>query len=96
MRALRGFEKTKGSDNSMTLSAVQNLAILKARQGYFIEAEKLFERAYKGRRRSLGDHHKDTIECALMLRMLTATKHKWVELPQGALLLRHIEENPFT
>jgi len=80
----------------MTLLAVRNLATMKVRQGYFIEAEKLFERAYVGQKRCLGDHHKDTQECALMLRMLTTTKHKWVELPQGASLLRHIAENPFT
>ncbi len=76
-RALEVQERTLGHEHPGTLAAMHNLAVLLTRGSFYgwsgrrwgawmaaknwMAAEKLYERAYKGRERTLGSEHPDTL-----------------------------------
>ncbi|KAH8696923.1 hypothetical protein GQ44DRAFT_598083, partial [Phaeosphaeriaceae sp. PMI808] len=53
-RALRGYEKAWGPDHASTLDTVNNLGALYADQGKPDDAEKMYERALRGKEKALG------------------------------------------
>ena len=48
-RALEGYERTWGPEHTSTLGTVNNLAVLYEDQGKIDEAEKMYQRALKGK-----------------------------------------------
>jgi tetratricopeptide (TPR) repeat protein len=60
-RALQGYEKALGLDNTLTLKAVNNLGILYNDQGKLDEAERMLQRALQGFEKVLGPDHMSTL-----------------------------------
>jgi tetratricopeptide (TPR) repeat protein len=63
-RALRGFEKTLGSDHMATLTTINNLGNLYQSQGMLKEAEEMYQRALAGKEKALGPNHTSTLDTA--------------------------------
>ena len=59
-RALGARERVLGGEHPDTLTSVNNLASLYARQGRYAEAEPLYQRAVSGAEKVLGPEHPDT------------------------------------
>ena len=75
-RALRGQEKTLGSDHPDTLVTVNNLANLLAQQGKLDEAKVMFERALRGKEKIWGSDHPDTLSTVHNLGFLLTKQGK--------------------
>ena len=53
-RALKGYEKTLGSDHTSTFNTAIKLANLYQDQGKLTECEEMYERSLKGYEKALG------------------------------------------
>jgi tetratricopeptide (TPR) repeat protein len=71
-RALQGYEKTLGPDNTLTLDTVNNLGLLYADLGRLKEAEKMYQRALQGCEKALGPDHTSTLQTVNNLGILYA------------------------
>jgi len=61
-RALKGKEKTWGSEHTSTLGTVNNLGNLYRDQGKLKEAEKMYQRALKEKEKAWGSEHTSTLD----------------------------------
>ncbi|KAF7504126.1 hypothetical protein GJ744_002644 [Endocarpon pusillum] len=61
VRALAGYEKALGPDQTSTLDPVNNLGILYSGQGKLDEAGEMYMRATAGKEKALGPDHTSTL-----------------------------------
>jgi hypothetical protein len=83
-RALNGYEKALGPDDTSTLDTVNNLGLLYTDQGKLGEAEEMYKRALKGKEKALGPDHTSTLGIVRNLGNLYAS--------QGMLNVRDVKD----
>ena len=78
-RALNGYEKAWGPDNTSTLDTVNSLGALYADQGKHSEAERMYRRALDGKEKAWGMDHISTLFIVNNLGVLYTDQGKYGE-----------------
>jgi tetratricopeptide (TPR) repeat protein len=81
-RALQGYEKAWGPDDSRTLDLFNNLGILYKKRGKLVDAEQMYQRALQGYEKAWGLDHRLTLDTVNNIGNLYSDQGKLVEAEQ--------------